>query len=200
MCELSECLRAPVRPTNVWSLALAALLLSHPTAALHHFRHAPVHTVHRRDSDVPLRVRNECNEDIWPAILTQNGQGPSSHGFLLTPGNYTNLTVGQDWQGRVWARTNCTFDEDGNVPPSSQGKVTCSTGDCGHFLECEGAVSLNALCSPLSDSPRVTHLQRWPSLRSLAINTKHTTTYHSSMDTTSQSPSSSWPTKQATPT
>ena len=140
MREPSHRQHGPDRPSSMWSWAIAALLLSQPAAAIHHFRQPPVHTVHRRDSDIPLRVRNQCNEDIWPAVLTQHGRGPSHTGFILVPGNSTELTVGQDWQGRVWARTNCTFDENGNVPPSSQGKATCSTGDCGQFLECQGAV------------------------------------------------------------
>jgi hypothetical protein len=125
---------------HTWELLIFGLLLSQPVASLHHFRHPPVHNVLRRDSDIPLRIRNQCNEDIWPAILTQFGQGPSHTGFHLVPGNATELSVGQDWQGRVWARTNCTFDESGEVPPSRQGQVTCDTGDCGQFLECQGAV------------------------------------------------------------
>lgn len=135
-----ECRRDLVTASAL-SLKIAALLLSQPAACIHHFRHEPVHNVLRRDSDIPLRIRNQCSEDLWPAILTQFGQGPSHTGFHLVPGNSTELTVGQDWQGRVWARTNCTFDDNGDIPSSSQGKVTCGTGDCGQFLECQGAVS-----------------------------------------------------------
>jgi beta-mannosidase len=122
--------------------AIALLVLSYPQQAyaIHHFRLPAVHTVRRQASDLPLRITNRCGEDLWPAILTQAGDGPATKGFRLAAGATRNLTVGGDWQGRVWARTNCTFDEDGNVPPSSQGQAPCSTGDCGQ-MECPGAVS-----------------------------------------------------------
>ena len=109
--------------------------------ATHHFKQPVMHTVNRRGSDVPLHVTNQCDKDIYPAILTQTGGGPPTSGFLLIPGNSTKLTVSANWQGRVWGRTNCTFDENGNVPPSGQGRASCTTGDCGQFVECAGAVS-----------------------------------------------------------
>ncbi|KAH0837588.1 hypothetical protein AYO21_05078 [Fonsecaea monophora] len=96
---------------------------------------------------LPLRVTNNCKEPIWPAILTQSGTGPASSGFLLGSGATKSQTVGLDWKGRVWARTNCSFPTTTGstsalppLPPSSgQGGSPCQTGDCGMFLECQGA-------------------------------------------------------------
>jgi hypothetical protein len=89
---------------------------------------------------LPLRVTNNCKEPIWPGILTQGGVPPESSGFLLQPGETKAQTVGIDWKGRVWPRTNCSFPTDGSVPASGQGGAPCETGDCGMFLECQGAV------------------------------------------------------------
>lgn len=78
---------------------------------------------------------------IWPAILTQHGTGPPSRGFELAPGDSNPQEVSGDWQGRVWARTNCSFATSGD-PASGQGGVACQTGDCGQFMECQGTVGL----------------------------------------------------------
>lgn len=115
-------------------------MLARQACALHHFKHPVMHTVNRPDSDIPLHITNQCAEDLYPAILTQTGTGPASSGFLLASGDSTKLTVSANWQGRVWGRTNCTFDENGRVPASGQGRAPCSTGDCGQFVECAGAV------------------------------------------------------------
>ena len=90
-----------------------------------------MHTVNTRDSDLPLQVTNNCDDDVWPAILTQGGTGPGTGGFQLSAGESKSMTVSADWKGRVWARTNCSFD-------GAQGSA-CSTGDCGQNLECQGA-------------------------------------------------------------
>jgi len=41
------------------------------------------------------------------------------------------LNVADNWAGRVWARTGCSFNGNG------QGR--CVTGDCGSKLQCNGA-------------------------------------------------------------
>jgi hypothetical protein len=82
---------------------------------------------------VNLIVTNRCNNTIWPAINTQNGTGPSKSGFKLTMGKSQNLSVDANWNGRVWGRTNCTFDDHGNG--------NCLTGDCGGVLNCSAIVS-----------------------------------------------------------
>lgn len=83
---------------------------------------------------VPLVIRNQCPDTIWPAISTQAGKGPSIGGFQLSAGSTQNLSVDTSWNGRVWGRTNCTFD--------SRGRGTCGTGDCGGNLNCVSSVSV----------------------------------------------------------
>ena len=55
--------------------------------------------------------------------------------FKLAPGANHTLHVSQDWQGRIWGRTNCTFNDAGES--TGEGRQ-CSTGDCGPFLQCKG--------------------------------------------------------------
>ena len=135
---------------QTWDLFIVLLTIGPSLSyTLHHMQQPPLHTVNHRDSDLPLRVTNKCSEDIYPAVLTQAGVGPDTSGFHLAPGDSRPLTVSADWQGRVWARTNCTFDSNGN-PRSGQGGAACTTGDCGRFLECQGAVGLmQSPCSHL---------------------------------------------------
>lgn len=118
-----------------------------PVSAIHHLEYPPLHLVPRQDSDLPLIVTNNCEETVYPAILTQGGTGPDLSGFRLDSGGSLSQNVSASWRGRVWGRTNCTFDEDGNVPSSGQGGTACATGDCGSFVECPGAVSRTSLSS-----------------------------------------------------
>lgn len=93
------------------------------------------HNVAKRQSvnyNTPLVIANWCSDDVWPALLTQGGHGPSTNGFHLAPGTNQTVNVTSDWQGRVWGRTNCTFNSNGH----STGPA-CSTGDCGGTLDCQ---------------------------------------------------------------
>ena len=85
-------------------------------------------------STVPLLVTNRCNDTIWPGIATQAGSGPGNQGFELESGATLHLTVATNWDGRVWGRTNCTFD--------TKGSGHCGTGDCGGILNCTDIVRL----------------------------------------------------------
>lgn len=107
----------------------------------HHLQEPARHLAVRQNSDLPLVVTSYCTETIYPAILTQSGHGPARAGFRLDPGDSLPQNVSADWRGRVWGRTNCTFNEDGSLPMSGQGGAACSSGDCGAFVECQGAVS-----------------------------------------------------------
>ncbi|CAN6309950.1 unnamed protein product [Urochloa humidicola] len=69
-------------------------------------------------------VTNKCPYTVWAAAV---------------PGGGKQLDNGQTWTinvpagttgGRVWARTGCTFDGNGNGH--------CQTGDCGGVLQCTG--------------------------------------------------------------
>lgn len=76
-----------------------------------------------------LNINNNCTHPIWPGILTSNGTSTAS-GFELATASNRSVTVSWDWVGRVWGRTNCTFD-------AQTKSGHCLTGDCGGKLECE---------------------------------------------------------------
>lgn len=69
-----------------------------------------------------------CNETISKTPLTICS-------FKLASGSSRTLQVSQVWEGRIWGRTNCTFDDAGQ--PKGKGPQ-CTTGDCGPFLQCVG--------------------------------------------------------------
>ena len=125
-------------------LSFVLLYLATTADGLHHMKRLPVAYVSRRDENVPLVVKNLCAETIYPGIVTQSGTPPSSGGFELQSGQTKNFTVGADWQGRVWGRTNCSFNAAGTGPSNdgglNGGGVACGTGDCGGILECKATV------------------------------------------------------------
>ncbi|KAF7503992.1 hypothetical protein GJ744_002920 [Endocarpon pusillum] len=132
--------RKSIRMGSVVSLVLALTLLRNPiTNAEHHMNRPPLQWVNKRDSNVPLRITNDCDQDIYPAIQTQAGTGPPSTGFRLTPGSSNAQSVSADWQGRVWGRTNCSFNSQGTAPANNAPGQACSTGDCGGTLGCRGS-------------------------------------------------------------
>lgn len=140
--EMPRCNRGR-QTTTTFLLLLSAIvltLLTPPVTAIHHLQRPPVHLANRQNSDLPLIVTSYCTETIYPAILTQSGTGPETSGFRLDPGDSRPQNVSADWRGRVWGRSNCTFNDDGTVPNSGQGGAVCSSGDCGAFVECQGAV------------------------------------------------------------
>jgi beta-mannosidase len=116
-----------------------------PVHAMHHMKLKPLHLANRQDSNRPFKVTNYCPVDIYPAVETQAGTGPGFGGFHAVPGNTTNFTVSADWQGRIWARTNCSFNTNGTGPETPGGLngtgKACLTGDCGGIVNCKGSVS-----------------------------------------------------------
>ncbi|XP_072986442.1 protein P21-like [Typha latifolia] len=73
---------------------------------------------------VTFTVTNQCSYTVWAAAV---------------PGGGRQLNPGQSWVvnvnpgttgGRIWARTGCSFDRNGNGH--------CQTGDCGGKLACTG--------------------------------------------------------------
>jgi beta-mannosidase len=128
---------------SISQLCTALLLL--PEALLvdaaHHMSVKAPHKLQRRKLDItPLLVTNQCPDDVWPGVSTQSGKGPSENGFKLEPGETKNQTVSEDWQGRVWGRTNCTFNSDGSGPKDGGAKA-CLSGDCNGILNCRVGVS-----------------------------------------------------------
>ena len=125
--------------------SLIALFLVPPVHAIHHMKRAPVHYVPRQDDSRPLVVTNQCSEDIWPGIGTQAGTGPDTNGFQLSPGDTKSLEVSPNWQGRVWARTNCSFNDAGTGRADGTYGAACGTGDCGGVLDCKITVTISSL-------------------------------------------------------
>lgn len=96
---------------------------------------------HKRDS-LPLKISNLCSTTIWPGIGTQAGTGAGTGGFELAAGESRDLIVSADWQGRVWGRTNCSFNVAGDGPLNrALGGAACDTGDCAGVLDCVMTVS-----------------------------------------------------------
>ncbi|PSS19446.1 Pathogenesis-related protein like, partial [Actinidia chinensis var. chinensis] len=69
---------------------------------------------------------NDCNETIWPGITP--GENFNGGGVALKAGQSIVFTAPVGWVGRIWARTGCNFDKNGNGP--------CQTGSCGKSLKC----------------------------------------------------------------
>lgn len=162
----------------LYSLLLYQYLLT-PTHAIHHMKLPPNTTnnttTNKRDSPPPLvqfRITNSCPDDIYPAIFTQAGTGPGFGGFHASPGNTTNFTVSADWQGRIWGRTNCSFNAEGTGPANTNSTGTggraCLTGDCEGVVDCKGSVRLSTIINHLprfyadADADTWTGLTRHP--------------------------------------
>ena len=130
------------RRCTVLRMLLFLVLLN--TNALHHMKRPPHAHISQRAKTVPLVIKNMCSETIYPGIVTQAGTPPSSGGFRLQTGQQMNLTVGADWQGRVWGRTNCSFNSQGTGPANAGGNNgggrACDTGDCGGIVNCKATV------------------------------------------------------------
>ncbi len=128
-----------------WQYLCAVLLVGVEfpfVAGVHHMATKAPRKLNKRKLDItPLLVTNRCPDDIWPGISTQSGNGPEFTGFRLSPGETKNQTVSEDWQGRVWGRTNCSFNDDGSGPANGHGKA-CYSGDCNGILNCRVGVSL----------------------------------------------------------
>ncbi|KAK4422650.1 Thaumatin-like protein [Sesamum alatum] len=69
-------------------------------------------------------ITNRCSYTVWAAA---------------SPGGGRRLDSGQSWQinvasgtvGRIWGRTNCSFD--------GSGRGQCQTGDCNGLLDCQAS-------------------------------------------------------------
>ncbi|XP_042393944.1 protein P21-like [Zingiber officinale] len=69
-------------------------------------------------------IVNQCSYTVWAAASPGGGQ-------QLDPGQTWSINVNAGTtSGRVWARTGCSFDGNGNGG--------CQTGDCGGLLQCQG--------------------------------------------------------------
>ncbi|XP_050251375.1 pathogenesis-related thaumatin-like protein 3.5 [Quercus robur] len=71
-------------------------------------------------------IINDCKETIWPAVTP--GENFNGGGFTLKPKQSVVFTAPVSWSGRIWGRTGCNFDKNGNG--------SCQTGDCGNSFKC----------------------------------------------------------------
>ena len=129
--------------TTILRIYTALLALSSIPIAdgVHHMsKKAPRKLDRRKEPMTPLLVTNNCPEVVYPGISTQSGEGPKENGFKLNPGESQNQTVSEDWQGRVWGRTNCSFNDDGTKPKDG-GPKACGSGDCNGVVNCSVGVS-----------------------------------------------------------
>jgi len=131
-----SCLGAYASIMKLLVLSLVFALCTAANAEHHMKRHVELRP--RASTNTPLVVTNNCAETIYPGIVTQGGTGSSSSGFQLTPGSQKSQTVSSDWQGRVWGRTNCSFNSQGTA---QGGGVACQTGDCGGTVACQATVN-----------------------------------------------------------
>ncbi|KAG2389857.1 Pathogenesis-related protein [Vigna angularis] len=69
------------------------------------------------------------SETLWPAVTP--GEKFNGGGFVLKPGQSAVFTAPVSWSGRIWARTGCRFDQNGNGQ--------CQTGSCGTTLKCSAS-------------------------------------------------------------
>jgi hypothetical protein len=145
-------------PSPLWRLLVAFFLLSLLPTALSYTTN-PMFAKHasyrlspprpgpptKRDGGKPLKITNLCDETLWPGIGTQAGTGAGTGGFELKAGDSKDLEVSADWQGRVWGRTNCSFNVAGSGASNLNGHdgsgAACVTGDCGGVMSCVLTVS-----------------------------------------------------------
>ena len=114
---------------------------------------------------IPIVITNSCPDTIWPGIGTQKGIGPGVGGFELAPGETRPLFVSPDWQGRVWGRTNCSFNDEGTGPSNLNGVngngAACMTGDCFGRLDCEYTVCVYRKAAPSLTHPSSTRFGKY---------------------------------------
>ncbi|THW84006.1 Osmotin, thaumatin-like protein [Aureobasidium pullulans] len=101
----------------------------------HHMKHK-LFARQNNAANTPLVVTNNCAETVYPGIATQHGVAPGQTGFELTSGSTVSQSVSEDWQGRIWGRTNCSFNAQGR---SNGGGPACTTGDCNGVIPCQAA-------------------------------------------------------------
>lgn len=84
----------------------------------------------RKEEFHNVHIKNSCDKDIYIGSLSTTSTIPNNGGWKLSSGETSTVTLPDQWQGRFWGRTGCSFD--GN-------KGKCDTGDCGGILQCNGA-------------------------------------------------------------
>ncbi|XP_064940450.1 pathogenesis-related thaumatin-like protein 3.5 isoform X1 [Musa acuminata AAA Group] len=88
-------------------------------------------------------IINYCKTTIWPGITP--GNSFNGGGFPLKPGESVVFTAPVGWSGRIWGRTGCDFDRDGNG--------SCQTGACGSVLKCSASGQTPATLAEFTLAP-----------------------------------------------
>ncbi|KAA0042788.1 hypothetical protein IC582_022334 [Cucumis melo] len=70
-----------------------------------------------------FEVHNKCPFSVWAAAVPGGGQQLNQNDIWIFDVNPGTVAA------RVWARTNCNFDDSGHGG--------CETGDCGGLLQCQ---------------------------------------------------------------
>ncbi|XP_042477054.1 protein P21-like [Macadamia integrifolia] len=74
-----------------------------------------------------FEITNQCSYTVWAAsVWTVSIPGG---GKQLKPGETWVINVTNSTSGRIWGRTNCTFDASGNG--------SCETGGCNNKFDCK---------------------------------------------------------------
>jgi hypothetical protein len=76
-----------------------------------------------------VTLTNTTQQTVWAASTGNPGYTPPDGGaWVLAPGQTITLTYPSIWNGRIWGRTGCSFNDDGGG--------SCETGDCGSGITC----------------------------------------------------------------
>jgi hypothetical protein len=74
---------------------------------------------------------NQLSQTVWAAATKDSKHPLSATGWVLAPGARVDVSVPNQWSGRFWGRTGCSFD--------GSGKGHCQTGDCAGGYQCTGS-------------------------------------------------------------
>ncbi|PWA94769.1 bulb-type lectin domain-containing protein [Artemisia annua] len=87
-------------------------------------------------SGATFTLVNECKLTVWPGIT--GTPGFNSTGFELMQNSSRSFQVTDSWDGVIWGRTDCTFNQ--------FGQGSCVIGDCGsNEIECFGRESTSSV-------------------------------------------------------
>lgn len=95
-----------------------------------------------------IELKNECEIPVWPGIASWNTHEydiPDGFRPLLKSGESYSIDFDMSWQGSIWGRHGCTFNDG-----SEQGH--CYSGDCGGKLRCEQASAQEKIVTPITQA------------------------------------------------
>lgn len=137
----------PLRARAFLTAVVVALLALCAASAGAHVQSAThAHAVARaepRAATTPARTMtfvNRAAETIWVAATPGSTSGVT--GWTLPAGASLDIKVPNDYNGRIWGRTGCHFN--------TQGQGHCQTGDCGRRFQCTGWGQIPATLAELN--------------------------------------------------